>query len=48
MEGVTSGVGLGVAGWILGRRWPGAVAVVGLAFLRVIQDFISVVDLVIT
>jgi len=48
MERVTSGVGLGVAGWIFGRGWPGAMAVVGLAFLRVNQDFISVVDLVIT
>ena len=49
---MTSGVVLCVAGWIFSREifsgdWPCAMAVVGLAFLRVNQDFISVVDLVI-
>lgn len=45
---MTSGVMLGVAGWIFGRGRPGAMAVVGLAFVRVNQDLISVVDLVLT
>ena len=47
-ERVTSGVMLGVVGWLFGRGWPGAMAVVSLAFVRVNQDLISVVDLVLT
>ena len=48
-ERVTSGVVLGVAGWLFGRGWrPGSMAVVGLAFVRVDQDLVSVVDLVLT
>ena len=41
----TSGVVLVVAGRFFGWRWPGAMAVVGLAFLRVVQDLVSVVNL---
>jgi hypothetical protein len=48
VERVVSGVVLGVAGWIFDRGRPGAMAVVGLAFLRVNQDLISVVDLMLT
>jgi len=44
-EWVMSGVIIGVAGQILGRGRPDTMAVVRLAFLRVVQDFISVVDL---
>ena len=45
MERLASGVILWVPGWILGRGWPEAIAVVGLAFLRVTQNLVSVVDL---
>lgn len=45
---MTSGVVLGVVGWIFGRGRPDTVAVVRLAFLRVNQDLISIVDLIMT
>jgi len=45
VEWMASGVGLGVAGWMFGRGWPDTMAVVRLAFLRVNQDLIGVVEL---
>lgn len=46
VERLTSGVTLGVSGWLFGRGWPDSMTVVGLAFLRVSQNFVSIVDLV--
>ena len=39
---------MSMAGWVFGWRWPDTMAVIRLAFLRVIQDLICVVDLMVT
>lgn len=45
---MTSGAILAVARQVFRWGWPGTMAVVGLAFLRVDQDLVGVVDLVFT
>ena len=48
VERMTSGAILAVARQVFRWGWPGTMAVVGLAFLRVDQDLVGVVDLVFT